>query len=167
MVPNPAFKLQEIHFRIRIKLLIGVVFALLAYTVQEALAAGAPREAGRLTVEREKEKEDQVAKLFESIRAGANISPLQRIGHRADLEQSVFTSALTDTPPKNGSAFYVTANPESVTPELKKIALCNRMNSKRKSWYSRYSVAIWRVKDQQAGTVSYRVGVGLVRERRR
>jgi hypothetical protein len=46
-----------IHFRIRIKLLIGVVFALLAYTVQEALAAGAPREAGRLTVEREKEKE--------------------------------------------------------------------------------------------------------------
>jgi hypothetical protein len=157
MIPNPASTL----WNIRLNLFVGVVFALLASTGQEALAAGEPRDAGRLTVEREKEKEDQVAKQFESIRAGANIPPLQRIGHRADLEQSVCTSALTDTPPKLGFAFYVTADPESVTPELRKIALSNRMDSKRKPWYSRYSVAIWGVHDQQAGTVTYRVGVGL------
>jgi len=149
------------HSRIGLSLLSGIVFALLASTAHEALAAGEPRDAGRLIVERDKEKEDQVAKLFEGIRAEANISPLQRIGHRADLEQSICTSALTDTPPKVASAFYVTVDPESVTPELKKIASSNRLDSKKKPWYSRYSVAIWRVKDQQAGTVTYWVGVGL------
>ena len=138
----------------------GIAFVLLVLSAGEALPA-ARRDAGQPLVERDEEKEDQVAKLFEGIRFEANISKLQRIGHRADLEQSICTSAWTDTPAKLANAFYVTVDPGSVTPELKKIALSNRMSSNKKPWYLRYSVAVWRVQDQQTLKVVYRIGVGL------
>ncbi len=153
--------MKAIHLRIGTTLVSGVVFALLAATVQEALPATKQGDAGRLMVERDKEKEDQVAKLFEGIRAGAKLPQLQRIRHRAELEQGVCTSALTDEPSKLGAAFYITGDPESITPELKKIASLNKLAPNNRPWYARYSVAVWRVKDPQAGKVAYRVGIGL------
>jgi hypothetical protein len=153
--------MNAIHLRIGTTLVSGIVFALLAVTSQETPPATKPGDAGQLTVERDKEKEDEVAKVFESVRAEAKLPQLQRIRHRADLEQGVCTSALTDKPSHLGSAFYITSDPESITPELKKIASSNRLDSHKRPWYARYSVAVWRVKDPQAGKVAYRVGLGL------
>jgi hypothetical protein len=153
--------MKAIHCRIGATLVSGIMFALSAATAQEAPLAAKPSDVTQLTVERDQEKEDHVAKLFEGIRAEAKLPQLQRIRHRADLEQGVCTSALTDKPSELGSASYMTADPESITPELKKIASSNRLDSNKKAWYTRYSIAVWRVKDSQAGKVAYRVGVGL------
>ncbi|MFZ0299812.1 MAG: hypothetical protein WAM13_15785 [Candidatus Sulfotelmatobacter sp.] len=149
-----------------IHLLVGSVFsglalAVLAATAQEAPTAAKEGSAGPVTVERDKEKEDHVAKLFEGIRAEAGLPQLKRIRHRADLEQGVCTSALTGKPSKQGSSFYITSDPESITPELKKIASLNRLDSNKRPWYERYSVAVWRVKNPTGGEVAYRVGVGI------
>ncbi len=153
--------MKTICLRIGTTLVSGLVFALSAGIAQEARSETKPIEAGQRTVERDKEKEDQVAKLFEGIRAEVKLPQLQRIRHRADLEQGLCTSALTDKPPKFGTAFYTTDDPESITPELRKIASLNRVGPNKKPWYARYSVAVWRVKDLQEGKASYRVGVGF------
>ncbi len=147
---------------IRIALLSGIVFALQAATAQGSPSpATKPGNAERLTVERDKEKEDEVAKLFEGIRFEAKLPPLKRIRHRADLEQGVCTSALTDKPLKFGNVSYITTDPQSITPELRKIASSDRVDSNKRPWYARYSVAVWRVKDPQVGKFAYRVGLGL------
>jgi hypothetical protein len=153
--------MKTIHFGICTMLVPAIVFALLAAMAQEAPLATKPGNDVRLTVERDKQKEDQVAKLFESIRAEAKLPQLQRIRHRSSLEQGVCTSALTDKPSKLGSAFYITAAPESITPELAKIASSNLLYPNKKPRYARYSVAVWRVKDPPVLKVAYRVGVGL------
>jgi len=92
-----------------------------SYLVLAATAQNAPN--------RDKQKEDQVAKLFEDLRADAKIPPLKRIGDRASLERQVCTIAVTDTPPNRASmpifGLYKTANQGSVTPELSKVALFN------------------------------------------
>jgi hypothetical protein len=151
--------MNAMHLRIGTSLVSGLVYALLAAT-QEAPPAR-QSDAGRLMVERDKEKEDQVAKLFEASRAEAKLPQLQRIRYRSELEQGVCTSALTDKPSKHGAAFYITTDPESIPPELKKAASFNKLDPNNRPWYTRYSVAVWRVKDPQAGKVAYRVGVGL------
>jgi hypothetical protein len=146
---------------VRIGLLVSILVSALLTVIAQQVPAAERGDAERTTAERDKEKEDQVAKLFDAIRAVAKLPQLQRIRHRTDLEQSVCTSALTDKPSKLASAFYITTDPESITPELKKIASSNRLDSKKRPWYSRYSVAVWRVKDPQPGKLAYRVGVGL------
>ena len=108
-------------------------------------------------VGRDEQKEDQVAKLFEGIRADAKIPALKRIRHRDDLEQEVCTSAVTGKP--QSPAFYVTPTPESIAPELRKIAAFNRVGPKNTPGYTRYSVAVWRVKEPQSGVLLYWVGV--------
>jgi len=153
--------MKALHLRIGTVLVSGIVFALLAATAQEVPPATKPGDAGRFTVERDKQREDQVAKLFEGIRAEAKLPQLQRIRHRADLEQGICTSALIDKPSKLGAASYTTADPETITPELEKIASSNRLDSNKRPWYARYSVAVWRMKDPRALKVEYRVGVGL------
>ena len=152
--------MKAIRLRIGSALFSGMAFTLLVATAQEWPPAAKPN-AGRRTVERDMGREDQVAKLFEDIRAEAKVPPLQRIRHRADLEQHVCSSALTNNPPKFGVVSYITADPESITPELQKVASSNRVGSNKKPWYARYSVAVWRVQDSQAGKVAYRVGIGL------
>ena len=153
--------MNAVRFRIGSILVSGLVFSLLAATAQQPPPAPKQGTAGRLTSERDKEKEDQVAKLFEGIRAEAKLPQLRRIRHRDDLEQSVCTTALTGNPPEHASTFYMTADPESIAPELKEIASSNRLDPNNRPWYARYSVAVWREKDSQAGNVAYRVGVGL------
>jgi hypothetical protein len=134
--------MKSIRFQIGSLLGSGLVLALFSATAHGA--------------DRDKEKEDHVAKLFEGIRAEAGLPPLKRIRHRGDLEQSICTSALTGETPARGSAFYTTSDPESVSPELEKIA-----SSKRRLAYARFSVAVWRVKDPRGEAVAYRIGVGL------
>jgi hypothetical protein len=138
----------------------GLVLALLAAEAQEAPTAAKQGKAGPVTVERDKEKEDHVAKLFEGIRADAGLPLLKRIRHRADLEQGVCTSALTGEMLKRWGS-YTTADPGSITPELKKIASSNRLGPDKRPRYARYSVAVWRVKDPNGEEVAYRVGVGF------
>ncbi len=137
------------------------MFALLAAHAQEGPLGTKQAGAGQPIVARDKEKEDQVAILFESIRAGAKLPQMVRIRHRAELEQSVCTSALTDAPAKLARAFYVTSDPESITPELNKVASFNKLAADNKPWFPRYSVAVWRIEGPQAGKVTYRVGVGF------
>jgi hypothetical protein len=144
--------MKTIHLRL-FGAMASLFLALLAATAQEAPTAAKQGNAGQVKVEREKEKEDQVAKLFESIRAEAGLSQLKRIRHRDDLEQGVCTSALSGEVSKRQWGFYTTADPGSITSDLKKIASLNRLE--------RYSVAVWRVKDRNTGEVAYRVGVGL------
>jgi len=115
--------------------------------------------------ERDEEKENQVATLFESIRADAKIPHLGRIWHRESLEQKVCTIAVTDTLPQHSStnvfAFYKTTQPEVMTPELHKVASFNQLHPKYNPSYARYSVAVWRVKGSPTGETSYWVGVQL------
>jgi hypothetical protein len=152
--------MKTIHLRVGSTFASGLVLALLAATAQEAPTAAKQGNARPVTVERDKEKEDQVAKLFEGIRAEAGLPQLKRIRHRADLEQGVCTSALTGEMSKRWG-FYTTADPGSITPELKKIASLNRLDSNKRPWYARYSVAVWRVKNPNGGEVAYRLGVGI------
>jgi hypothetical protein len=79
---------------------------------------------------------------------------LKRIQHRESLEQKVCTIALEDKPPKTTSTstfgFYKTANLGSVAVELSKVAMFNQPHSKNNGGYTRYSVAVWPLKDLQA-----------------
>ncbi len=156
--------MRATYFRIG-ALVAVLLMALLAATAQEAPVATQHGNVGQLTGERDKEKEDYVAKLFERIRSDAKLPHLNRIGRRESLEQKVCTIALTGKPPKyvstNTSAFYKTANPDAVTPELSKVALFNNLHPKNNPSYARYSVAVWQSKDSQTGELMYWVGVQL------
>ncbi len=143
----------------------GLVLALLAATAQEGPVTAKQGTVGQPAGTRDKASEDQVAKVFEGIRGDAKLPHLKRIGHRESLEQKVCTIALTGKPPKytstNTSGFYKTANPDSVTPELSKVALFNNLNPKNNPSYARYAVAVWPVKESQTGELMYWVGVQL------
>jgi hypothetical protein len=118
----------------------------------------------QVTPERDRDKEEEVAKLFEAIRSESKLPPLKRIKHRAELEQRVCTVALTGERSKGPSALYTTTDPQSPTPELKTIASSNRIDRYHpgRSVYERYSVAVWRTKESPSGnTDDYWVGVGL------
>lgn len=113
---------------------------------------------------RDREKEDVVAKLFETAVEDLKLPRLDRIPRRADLEEAVCTTALADGEPKHLSRFYETTHPESSIDEVKKIATSGdfTVTQKGKSVprFARYSVAVWRVRggSQQA---TYWVGLGF------
>jgi hypothetical protein len=153
--------MKTIQIRIGNSFIPALLLTLLAAHAQEGPPGSKQAGAGQPTVARDKGKEDQVAKLFEGIRAGAKLPQMVRIRHRAELEQGICTSAVTGKPAKLTRAFYVTANPESITPELNKIASFSKLAPNNKPWFARYSVAVWRVEDPQAGEVTYWVGVGF------
>jgi hypothetical protein len=76
--------------------------------------------------ERDKAKEDQIAKLFETIRADTKIKQLSRIRHRGKLEQQICNIAQGSAPQKltasDTFAFCQTSRPESISAELKRVA---------------------------------------------
>jgi len=77
----------------------------------------------QLIGERDKGKEEVVAKLFETIRADAQLPALIRITHRDDLEQTVCTVAQVGTLGNPAAAgFYETAQPESISAQLNEVA---------------------------------------------
>ena len=136
-----------------------LITATLAAAAQEISVDTPQRDAGQHARNRNKEKEDKVAKLLEDLRAKAKIHRLKRIGHRASLEQEVCTIALTGTPPKyastNESVFYKTANPAIASPELTRVASFNDPS------FARYSVAVWPIENSTSGEQVYWVGVQL------
>jgi hypothetical protein len=115
--------------------------------------------------EHDKEKENQVAKSFETIRADSKSPKLSRIKHRDSLEERVCTIALTGALPRTSVmdtfAFYKTSRPESISPELSHVASFDALHPKNKAGYRRYSVAVWRTRDSQTGENVYWVGVEL------
>jgi len=128
---------------------------------QEVPVARTSVSDGQVMGERDSDKEDQVAKIFETIRSDSKSSKLSRIGHRDSLEQQVCTTALTGALPRHPLmdtlAFYKTSRPESITSELNHVALFEN----KKAGYHRYSVAVWRTKDSKTGETAYWVGVQL------
>jgi hypothetical protein len=109
--------------------------------------------------ERDKGKEDVVAKLFETLRVDAKLPALIRIGHRSSLEQAVCTAAQARTFAKHNPGvfpeFYKTAQPESISAELNKIAPFKEQAPPNRLNFPRYSVAVWQVKDSQTGETQY------------
>jgi hypothetical protein len=140
-----------------------VVFVLLTTGISaQQVSVPTKQAASRPAMgDRDKAKEDQVAKLFETIRADAKIPQLKRIRHRADIEERVCTVALTgvrlDHSVGNTFSLYKTLEPESISPELKQVALFEDFNFKN-GRYPRYSVAVWRTKNPQTGDTVYWVG---------
>jgi hypothetical protein len=122
----------------------------------------------QLIGERDKAKEDIVAKLFETIRAHAQLPVLIRITHRDDLERTVCTVAQVGTLGNPSPAgFYKTVQPESISAQLNMVASFkeqrppNEQRPPKGLAFPRYSVAVWQVKDSQAGETQYWVGVRL------
>ena len=131
---EPAI-MKTIHLRVGSTFASGLVLAVLAATAQEAPTAAAAKQgnAGRVTVERDKEKEDQVATMLEGIWAEKRLPQLRRITHRRDLEQGVCTSALSGDQSKRWSSFYTTPEPGLISPELKKLASSNRLDRNKRA----------------------------------
>jgi hypothetical protein len=143
-----------------------LVVALASGLLAQQMAAPATQATGaRVMGKRDKGKEDQVAKLFETIRTDAKIPHLGRIGHRDSLEQEVCTAALTGTIPKYASsntyALYKTMEPDSVSVELHRVASFNQLHPKANPSIARYSVAVWHWTDAQTGESTYWVGIHL------
>lgn len=145
------------------KIFLFLVVMTTGVTAQEGPVSPKQATVARVMGERDKNKEDQVAKMFEAIRADAKIPQLSRIRHRDNLEQRVCTIALTGTLPKNSSgdtfAIYKTVKPDALSTELSQVASFNNLHPKHNPNYGRYSVAVWRVQDSQRGEATYYVGV--------
>jgi hypothetical protein len=101
--------------RNRVKILVLFVGLVTGLSAQQAPNPVTP-VSSPLISGRDKNKEDQVAKLFETIRANAKIPPLERIKHRDSLEQTACTVAQTDIIPKAKWGFYKTLQPASISP---------------------------------------------------
>ena len=149
------------NFRVRSALVSLLMTALPVPAAQTVPVPKQQAESGQVMPERDKGKEDQVAKLFEAIRSGSKLPHLKRIKHRPELEQDICTSALTSGRPKH--RFYTTSDPQSPAPELQTIASSNPLDRYHpgRPIHERYSVAVWRTSDPQTGSVRYWVGVGL------
>jgi hypothetical protein len=154
---------MTIHLQVGLVLLPFVITASLGATAQQVPVPTAQSRGGQIMPERDKNKEDEVARLFETTRAAAKLPSLKRIKHSSELEQHICTAALTGERTKVASAFYRTTTPQLTAPELETIAASNRLDRYHpgRSIYERYSVAVWRTKDSQTGSADYWVGVSL------
>jgi hypothetical protein len=119
----------------------------------------------QLTGERDKGKEDVVAKIFETIRVDEKLPALIRITHRDELEEAVCTVAQVGTFGNHNdsqtTAFYKTAQPDSISAELSRVASFKEQLPANRLAFPRYSVAVWQMKDSQGGETQYWVGVQL------
>jgi hypothetical protein len=125
------------------------------------------KEGGKTALigKRDEGTENVVAKVFESIRVDAKLPPLIRIKHRDSLEQILCTVAQVGTlgnqRPTADSTIYKTAQPESISAELNRVASFKEQPPQKNLASPRYSVAVWQVKDSQTGETQYWVGVEL------
>jgi hypothetical protein len=101
---------------------------------------------GQVIVVRDKGNEDQIAKLFETIRVDAKLPSLTRIGHRDSLEQQVCAIAHAGTLGNrrawDRAAYYKTAQPQSISAELTRVASFKEQSEKNKLANPSYSVAL-------------------------
>ena len=122
--------------------------------------------ARRVMRERDKGKEDEVARLFERTRSGLKVPRLGRIEYRDILQEQICTVAFTGTPTsihRDSAIFaiYKTAQPDILSPELNHVASFEILHPKSKAGYRRYSVAVWRTKEPQTQETIYWIGVNL------
>jgi hypothetical protein len=93
---------------------------------QAVVVSKARQTPGQAIGERDKDKENQIAKSFETIRSDEKLPQLTRSKHRDSLEQQVCTGALAGVVPKNNlgdrSAIFESSKPESTSTELKQVA---------------------------------------------
>jgi hypothetical protein len=147
------------------KILLLVVVLATGLSAQEVPVGTKQASVGQVMGERDKGKEDEIAKLFETIRVDAKLPPLTRIRHRDSLEQLVCTIASAGTLGNRHSgdraAYYKTARPQSISAELTRVASFKEQPIKNKLAYPRYSVAVWQIKGSQAGEPTFWVGVVL------
>lgn len=143
------------------QLLWFLFFILSLCSSAEAQEGGKTSLVGR----RDEGTEDVVAKVFESIRVDAKLPALIRIKHRDSLEQVLCTVSQVGTlgnhRPTVGSTLYKTAQPESISADLNRVASFKEQRPPKNLAYPRYSVAVWQVKDSKTGETQYWVGVEL------
>jgi hypothetical protein len=139
-------------------------------SAQELPARNMQSGIGQMPMKRDQAKEDQVAKLFEAARVDAKLPHLTRISARDSLSQTVCTIAAAGKlplfvrwaynvpfPVNRMSEFYNTTQPQSVSPELKRIASHNDVRS---PLAARYSVVVWRADDEKNES-TYWIGIQL------
>jgi len=149
----------------RHRILVIILSLTTGLSAQQVPVPSKDTASGPVIGERDKAKEDLVAKQFDTIRAGAKLRTMTRIKHRASLEQTICTIALNRMPKERQisaiSTVYRTAQFESIPTELRKLATMEDFHFSNKSDFVRYSVAVWRVRDSQSGEANYWVGVQL------
>lgn len=112
-----------------------------------------------------RKSEDQVARLFETLRAKQELPPFTRVIHRQSLEELVCSSAQLDravwwenTP---GAVMYKTDDLMG-TPDLEEIARYKDIfGSSNEPRLTRYAVAVWPLSNQASGRTVYWVGIEL------
>jgi hypothetical protein len=139
-----------------------VQFALVMSTF--GLSAAGQARPGAQDRKLRRKYEDDVARLFEAIRAKDELPALGRIAHRESLEELVCSTASLNAPVwrenRPGAVMYKTDNPESPSHELAEIALYkDPLESRDQPSFTRYSVAVWPSSNQESGQPVYWVGI--------
>jgi hypothetical protein len=135
----------------------------LAISILLPAAAGQTQSSAQNRSQRRK-YEDDVARLFEVIRAKDELPRLTRIPRRDSLEELVCSAASLNAPVwqenRPGALMYKTDNPASPSQELEKIALYkDPLESTEQPGITRYSVAVWPSSNQESGQPVYWVGI--------
>ncbi len=148
----------------------------LAFSQIESIPNQIPNTASK--PHRNRQEEDAVANLFDTVRKDAKLHRLSRIKDRVSLQQIACTVSVTDKVPlfasglpvlgntpkfqDTPSALYKTVNPSEVNPELQRTALFERPRGHGHApGYARYSVAVWPTQEEIAGKPEYWVGIKL------
>jgi hypothetical protein len=147
-----------------------------AFSQTESIPNQIPKAASK--PDRNRDEEDAVANLFDTVRKDAKLHRLSRIKDRMALQQLVCTVSVTDKVPLFASGFpvlgntpkpqdipsavYKTVNPSEMHPELQRVALFERPRSHgQPPGYARYAVAVWPTPREIAGKPEYWVGIKL------
>ncbi|HTS46959.1 MAG TPA: hypothetical protein VMH05_03390 [Bryobacteraceae bacterium] len=139
--------------------------ALLLVAVLSLAAPGQTRQDAQEQNLRRK-VEDEVARLFEKLRAEQGLPSLTRIKHRQSLEELVCTSAMLDKAVwrenSPGALIYRTDNPAASSPELERIArFKDPLESKNQPSFTRYAVAVWPSARPESEQPLYWVGIQI------
>jgi hypothetical protein len=108
--------------------------------------------------------EENVARLFETIRAKQELPPLMRIMHRQSLDELVCSAASLDEPVwKNnspGALMYRTQDPGAENADLDEIAEFRDLaQQKGQPTFTRYAVSVWPASKKDDGRPVYWVGI--------
>jgi hypothetical protein len=113
-----------------------------------------------------RKSEDEVARLFETLRAKQELPPLTRIIHRQSLEELVCSSAQLDRAVwwenRPGAVIYKTDDPGTSNKELERIGrFKDPLASKNQPSFTRYAVAVWPSASREPGQTVYWVGIQI------
>jgi hypothetical protein len=111
-----------------------------------------------------RKQEDEVARMFETLRAKDELPPLARIAHRKSLEELVCSSASLGSPVwgqnSPGAVMYKTDEPASSNQDLERIAgFKDPLDGKDGPSFIRYAVAVWPSSNRGSGRPVYWVGI--------